>query len=129
MKDEHFNMKIAIPAENGRLHSHFGGCREFAIVEVDSTTKRTVRSEILPAPEHQPGLFPRWLHEQGVQVVIAGGIGHRALLSFAQHGVMVRAGAAGSTVEALVAEFLAGKLEEPPADCGHHDHHDHHPEH
>ena len=52
-------MKIAIPIENGHLNSHFGGSRQFAIVEVDPNTKATLRSETLPAPEHQPGVFPR----------------------------------------------------------------------
>jgi predicted Fe-Mo cluster-binding NifX family protein len=31
------------------------------------------------APEHQPGLLPLWLKERGVNVVIAGGIGSRAM--------------------------------------------------
>jgi predicted Fe-Mo cluster-binding NifX family protein len=30
-------MKIAIPVENGRLNSHFGGSRHFALIEVDPT--------------------------------------------------------------------------------------------
>ncbi|MHC1763710.1 MAG: NifB/NifX family molybdenum-iron cluster-binding protein [Verrucomicrobiia bacterium] len=119
-------MKIALPAENGRLHGHFGGCREFAVVEVDPTMQRIVHSEVLPAPEHQPGLFPRWLRAKGVQVVVAGGIGHRALANFAQHGITVFAGLAGSPVEALVADFLAGRLTEPPAGCDHHGDHHHH---
>ncbi len=122
------SMKIAIPAENGRMHGHFGGCREFALVEVDQANQRIVRSEAMPAPDHQPGLFPRWLRSQGVQVVIAGGIGHRALANFAQHGITVCAGPVGSPVEALVADFLSGKLTEPPAGCEHHGDH-HHPHH
>ena len=32
-------MRIAIPVENGRLNSHFGGSRQFAIVEADPNTK------------------------------------------------------------------------------------------
>ena len=67
-------MKVAIPVENGRLNSHFGGSRQFALIEVDQDTKTVLRSETLPAPEHQPGLFPRWLREQGVQVLLAGGL-------------------------------------------------------
>ena len=51
-----------------------------------------MRSETLPAPKHEPGAFPRWLHSLGVQVVIAGGIGQRALVLFAQQGINVVAG-------------------------------------
>jgi predicted Fe-Mo cluster-binding NifX family protein len=117
-------MKIAIPVENGRLNSHFGGSRHFALMEVDQNTKTILRSETLPAPEHKPGLFPRWLREHGVQVVIAGGIGQRALEIFAQNGIAVRAGQPDASVETLVAAYLRGQLVETPAGCSHH--HDHH---
>jgi len=117
-------MKIAIPVENGRLNSHFGGTRHFALIEVDPEAKTTLRSETLPAPEHQPGAFPRWLREQNVQVVIAGGIGQRALAIFAQNGIQVLAGQPDAPVEALVAAYLAGQLVQAPAGCAHHD--DHH---
>lgn len=119
-------MKIAIPIENGRLHGHFGGCRQFAVVEVNVKTHAVLHSEILPAPEHQPALFPRWLREQGVRAVIAGGIGHLALAHFAHCGITVRAGAAEASVEALVADFLAGRLTAAPDACDHHDHHHDH---
>lgn len=103
-------MKIALPTEDGHLHEHFGGCRHFALMEVNAETKETLRTEMVSAPEHQPGLFPRWLRAQGVEVVIVGGVGRRALANFAQHGVSVRAGLAGESVEAQVTAFLEGRL-------------------
>ena len=124
-------MKIAIPIENGRLHAHFGGSRQFAVIEVDPTTKSIRRSEVIPAPEHQPGLFPRWLRQQGVQLVIAGGIGRRALDIFAHHGITIRAGAPEAPVEQLVTAYLEGQLTSTPEGCerhGHHHHHHHKPE-
>lgn len=123
-------MKIAIPIENGRLNSHFGGSRHFALIEVDENTKTVLRSETLPAPEHQPGAFPRWLREQNVQVVIAGGIGQRALSIFAQNGIQVRAGQPDAPAEALIAAYLAGQLVQTSEGCTHHhDHHEHDHEH
>lgn len=119
-------MKIAIPIENGRLHGHFGGCRQFALVETDPDKKLALRTDMVSAPEHQPGLFPRWLREQGVQVVIAGGIGRRALANFAHHGIAVRAGMADAPVAALVDAYLKGELTVTPAGCDHHGHHHHH---
>jgi len=119
-------MKIAIPHENGRLHGHFGGCREFALVQVDPEKKVALRTDLLPAPEHKPGAFPRWLREQGVEVVIAGGIGQRALANFAHHGITVRAGTADASVEQLVAAYLHGQLTATPDGCEHHGHHHHH---
>ena len=124
-------MIIAIPVENGRLHGHFGGCREFALVEVDEDKRLTLNTTIVSPPEHQPGLFPRWLREQGVQVVIAGGIGRRALAIFAEQGIAVRAGAADASIAPLVASYLGGQLTETPDSCeihGDHHHHHHHGE-
>ena len=122
-------MEIAIPHDNGRLHGHFGGCREFALVEVDRENKVALRTEIVPAPEHQPGLFPRWLREQGVEVVIAGGIGRRALAIFAEHGITVRAGLPAAGLAELVAAYLNGQLTLTPDGCEHHDEHGHHHHH
>lgn len=122
-------MKIAIPHVNGRLHGHFGGCREFALVEGDPQTKAALRTEIVRAPAHQPGLFPRWLREQGVEVVIAGGIGRRALALFAQQGIVVRAGTPETSVIELVTADLNGQLTATPDGCEHHGEHEHEHEH
>jgi len=119
-------MKIAIPVEGERLSPHFGGASLFSIVEVDPVTKTILRSEALPPPEHQPGAFPVWLRQQGVTVVIAGGIGQRALALFAQQGITVRAGQPGAPAMDLVREFLSGNLNSAPDGCaGHGHHHDH----
>jgi ATP-binding protein involved in chromosome partitioning len=123
-------MKIAIPVENGRLHSHFGGTTHFAVVEADSESKTTVRTEILPAPEHQPGAFPKWLRQQSVNVLIAGGIGRRALDIFEKQGIKVVAGSPGEPIEKLIESYLKGELATAPQGCEHHHHHhDHHHDH
>jgi len=119
-------MKIAIPVENGRLNSHFGGSRHFALIEVDPSTKATLRTETLPAPEHVPGAFPRWLQSLGVELVIVGGVGQRALAIFARHGINVVAGVPDQPVEALVAAYLNGQLTGKPEGCAHHEHHHEH---
>jgi predicted Fe-Mo cluster-binding NifX family protein len=126
------HMKIAIPHENGRLHGHFGGCREFALIDLDTEKKVALRTEVLPAPDHQPGAFPRWLREKGVEVVIAGGIGKRALEIFSRHGITVRAGTPDARIQDLVASFLSGQLTASPEGCEHHGHdhgHSHHHHH
>jgi predicted Fe-Mo cluster-binding NifX family protein len=119
-------MKIAIPCENGRLHSHFGGANQFAIVDVQSNA--IAKSEVLPAPEHVPGAFPKWVREQGAEVVIAGGIGARALNVFAQHGIKVVAGIPGETIEKQIEAYLSGQATGAPQGCTHHgdEHHHHH---
>lgn len=114
-------MKIAIPTKHGQLHGHFGGCRLFTLIEVDPSSRSVLRSEALPAPDHQPGVFPEWLARQGVQAVIVAGIGQPALEHLARLGIQVRAARPPAAVEELVTAFLAGRLTERPSGCDHHE--------
>ena len=116
-------MKIAIPITDGRLEAHFGGCTRFALVEADPASKVVLSTRIIAAPPHAPGLFPRWLREQGANAVIVGGIGQRALDIFAEQGIEVRSGQPGTPVPELVAGYLAGLLGAAPGGCAHHGHH------
>jgi predicted Fe-Mo cluster-binding NifX family protein len=119
-------VRLAIPVADGRLHGHFGGCREFALVEADPVARTVLNTKVVPAPQHQPGLFPLWLREQGVTVVIAGGIGRRALKAFGDYGITVRAGPPDTPVATLAEAFLNGQLTEAPNGCEHHGHHHEH---
>lgn len=112
-------MKIAIPLTAGRLSDHFGHCDEFALIEADSTSKQIVSQTRVIPPPHEPGALPRWLHAQGVHVVIAGGMGPRALNLFAECGIAVHGGPASSTPEDLVREYLDGALAGGKPVCGH----------
>jgi predicted Fe-Mo cluster-binding NifX family protein len=103
-------MKIAIPVTGDTLNPHFGHCEKFAIVEVDPNTKGITATTELLAPEHQPGLLPPWLKERGVTVVIAGGMGARALSLFQQASIEVITGAPAESVAALVRKYLEGSL-------------------
>jgi hypothetical protein len=59
------HMKIAIPVTGDSLNPHFGHCEKFAFVEVDSKIREVIATTEIPAPEHQPGLLPRWLWSAG----------------------------------------------------------------
>jgi predicted Fe-Mo cluster-binding NifX family protein len=88
-------IRLAMPVNAGRLHDHFGGSREFALVDLDLNEQTVYATTIVPAPPHQPGLFPRWLRQLGVNTVVAGGIGKRAIELFTRHNITVRAGRTG----------------------------------
>ena len=118
-------MKIAIPLTAGRLSAHFGHCEQFALVEVDSATKQVRQQTLVTPPPHEPGLLPRWLAEQGVEVVIAGGMGRRALDLFAENKIAVHGAAAADSTEALVRAFLDQTLGNTEPTCGHDHTHDH----
>jgi predicted Fe-Mo cluster-binding NifX family protein len=116
------NLKIAIPVADGRLDGHFGGCTQFALVEADRERKAILSTQTVAAPPHAPGVFPRWLHRQGVSAVIVGGIGRHALDLFAQQSIEVRAGRPGASVEELVTSYLNGALTGAPVGCAGHGH-------
>ncbi len=119
-------IRLAMPVADGRLHDHFGGSREFALLDIDLADQTVFATTIVPAPPHQPGLFPRWLRQLGVNTIVAGGIGQRAIDLFARHNITVRAGQPGTRVEVIAAAFLSGQLERAPEPCAHHGHqHDH----
>lgn len=112
-------MKIAIPMADGRLAMHFGHCEQFALVEVDDATRKPTQTEMLIPPPHEPGVLPRWLHEQGANLIIAGGMGGRALQLFAQNDIQVIVGAPVDTPENLVAAYLNGTLASGTNACDH----------
>jgi len=116
---EERTMKIAIPLADGRLSMHFGHCEEFALIEVDPETKQVVATERLTPPAHEPGVLPRWLHENGADVIIAGGMGSRAQGLFTQSGIAVVVGAPPEPADALVAAYLNGTLESGQNVCDH----------
>jgi len=128
-------MRIALPVKCNRLHDHFGGAAQFALLEVDPKTSRILHKTVLDAPEHVPGAFPRWLHELGVKAVIVGGIGRRALALLNRHGIDVRTGTPHGVVEELVKAYLRGALEQTSEECIHPEHdaphgrHEHHHRH
>ena len=112
-------MKIAIPLADGRLSMHLGHCQEFALVEVDEEKKEIVERETIPAPEHQPGLLPRWLHERGANVIISGGMGSRAQSLFAENNIKVVVGAPSIEPERILTDYLNGSLTTGENMCDH----------
>ncbi len=111
-------MKIALPVADGQLCMHFGHCQAFAVVEVDDNGN-IVNTEMLTPPAHQPGVLPPWVAEQGAGLVIAGGMGARAINLFNQAGVDVIVGAPPAPPEKLVSDYLAGKLQTSDNACDH----------
>ena len=110
-------LKIAIPAVDGRLLGHFGESRHFALVEAGRQSRAIVRTQFIETPPHEPGSLPRWLREQGVQVVIAANIGQRALDNLVYHDIEVWIGQPGAPVNNLVAGYLGGHMPRMLSGC------------
>jgi len=103
-------MKIAIPTVDGILCPHFGHCQQFAVLNVDPETKLITESEMLTPPPHEPGVLPAWLSQMGCNIIIAGGMGGRAIDMFQRNGITVVMGAANEKPEEIVMAYLNGKL-------------------
>jgi len=112
-------MKIAIPLANGQLAMHFGHCERFALIDVDADAKKITKSDEVTPPPHEPGLLPKWLAERGVNLIIAGGMGQRALMLFAENNIRVIVGADAETPENLVADYFAGTMQLSGNVCDH----------
>jgi predicted Fe-Mo cluster-binding NifX family protein len=117
-------MIVAVPTRDGRFCPHFGGAEAFSLFTVDEVSGSIVaRSEGAP-PEHARGVFPVFLRQQGVHVVLAGGMGQRASGIFAHNGIDVVLGVDGDDPEAMVRQYLAGTLASTGELCHDHGHHD-----
>ena len=103
-------MRYAVPISGGVVASHFGHCEEFALFDVDENSKKILRRGYVSSPGHQPGLLPDWLAKQDVSLVIASGMGSRALSLFQQKRIGVVTGIIESNPEKVVQSYLNGKL-------------------
>lgn len=99
---------FAIPVVQGKLCAHFGHCEQFVLIETENG-KILGKSAHTPPP-HEPGVLPKWLHEQGAHIIIAGGMGSRAQGLFHENGVKVVTGAPVDSPESLVNQYLSGSL-------------------
>jgi len=112
-------IRVAIPLCEGVLTLHFGHCEKFALVDVDPDLNVIVGTTSVKPPPHEPGLLPGWLAGQGVNLVIAGGMGGRAQQLFSEAGVKVIVGAPSAEPERVVMDFLAGSLVTGANVCDH----------
>jgi len=109
--------RIAIPLENGILCEHFGHCEVFYIADVINGEVAN-ETHIVP-PEHEPGLYPAWVSEQGVTLVIAGGMGEKAKILFKKENVDLLVGATKKEPRQLVEDFIKGELVIGQNSCNH----------
>ena len=110
-------MKFAIPTLNNEITAHFGHCDKFAIVE--TTDNKIINEEIVSPPEHQPGSYPKFLAEKGVDVIIAGGMGQKAQVLFTQNNIKVHLGVISGTARKLVEDHINNQLRTGGNLCDH----------
>ena len=102
---------------NDSLTAHFGHCEKFAIVETENGSVISVN--YLTPPVHQPGVYPAFLAEQGVNTVISGGMGMKAQNLFAMNNIEVCVGVLSGSPQELVELYLSDELQTGQNLCDH----------
>lgn len=124
-------MLIAVPSDapgglDARISEHFGHSDVFTVVQVDGDQVGTVT--LIPNQSHEQGgcMAPVLLLKQnGVDALVAGGMGMRPLSGFQEQGIAVHFREDATTVREAIDLMLAGKCREFGAQhtCGGHDGH------
>jgi predicted Fe-Mo cluster-binding NifX family protein len=108
-------MRIAVSAETKQglgsvVSPHFGRCPHYILVDVEGHDVAGIQEVDSPFyGHHQPGQVPGFIHSLGADVMLAGGMGGRALMFFEQYGIEGVTGAYG-TVRQSVERYLGGQL-------------------
>jgi len=108
-------MRIAITSEStagleSPVSYHFGRCPYYTIVEVEDG--QVTKGLVVPntgAAGHSAGELPALIKQYGVNVLLTGGMGRRAVDFFTQYGIEVVTGAKGTVRDALDLYF-SGQL-------------------
>ncbi len=113
---------------NGEVSMHFGRCRYYTLVEVEADRIGDARCVENPHYDnHQPGVMPAYIHGLGADVILAGGMGPKAVNMFHGFGMDVATGAVGQVgkvVEAYLKGLVSGIVpcnHDHDDSCGGHD--------
>ncbi|KAF2956913.1 NifB/NifX family molybdenum-iron cluster-binding protein [Marinitoga sp. 38H-ov] len=117
-------MKIAIPlienlGKESRISDHFGRAPYFGLIEYNGNYELEIIEN--PLVVHKPGEVPTFMKENGINLVIAKGMGERGYLILKKFGIEVIRGANG-TIDEIMTLFKENKLK----DIEFHNHHEHH---
>jgi predicted Fe-Mo cluster-binding NifX family protein len=117
-------MKIAVPvSNNNQVDSHFGHCEFYSVFTVSDKNEivdvQTIESvQGCGCKSNIAGV----LAEQGVTVMLAGGIGGGAINVLNSAGIEVIRGCSGNATK-LVEQFVEGLVEDSGSSCQQHEHH------
>jgi predicted DNA-binding protein (UPF0251 family)/predicted Fe-Mo cluster-binding NifX family protein len=118
-EDQGETMIVAVPYLQGDVNAHFGSTQSFLVAEgVDGKVGRTTIFEVQGMQHNHSGIAG-FLKEQGVEVILAGGMGAPMQQALKLQGFELYCGVSGPAVAAVEA-FLRGDIEQSESTCGHH---------
>lgn len=109
-------MRIAIARTGNEASQHFGYSDNFMIYDIEGN--KVVKETILQNPGHEPGFLPKYLKENNVDVIIAGGMGGKAKELFQSFDIQTITGLTG-TVDNILQSFLNNTLVGTNESCNH----------
>ena len=116
--------KIAIPVtRTNQLDSHFGHCEFYGIYTI-SEKNEIIDIELLRS-EHGCGCksnIASILSNNGVTIMLAGGIGSGAIDVLNNQGIQVLRGCSGNATD-VVNQFIEGKIIDSGVSCLQNEHH------
>ncbi|MEG2199723.1 MAG: P-loop NTPase, partial [Anaerovorax sp.] len=111
--------KIAVPYENGEIFQHFGHAEQFKLFEIEDG--KITNTQLISSDCGGHGALAGFLENNGVSVLICGGIGGGAKVALSQANITVLAGVSGNADE-QVNIYLDGNLAfNANATCDHHE--------
>ncbi len=113
-------MKIAIAVDQSQAANHFGHCQFFVVYEVDNCEIKD--ESIIENPPHKKDFLPGFLKEKGINLVITGNIGQRAINLLEGFDIEVITGATGSSKD-IIQKFLNDELVSTNSGCTEHENH------
>lgn len=116
-------MRIAVTFDNGEVFQHFGKTEQFKLYQVEDG--KILSSQLLDSNGSGHGALAELLANNGVDVLICGGIGNGAQSALSDAGIEICAGAQGNT-DAAVEAYLKGELVNAGVTCDHHHDEEHH---
>lgn len=118
-------MIVAVPHLQGSVNAHFGSTREFLIATVAGDKVEQTALYQIQGMQHNHAGIAGFLREQGVEVILAGGMGAPMQQALKQAGFEVYCGVSGPVVPAVEA-FARGEIEQSEVACSHHQGEHHH---
>ncbi len=104
---------------DGEMSMHFGRCPAYVVTYI-TDDNQVEKTEVVDNPyfgQHVPGQVPAFIKSLGADVIIAGGMGPKAIEIFQGFGIDVATGVGGNVGNVLQA-YLDGKIS-GAAGCGH----------
>jgi len=101
-------MRIALPIADGKFSLHYGRAQALRLYDIDQDKGIATSLGERPYPDSGTCSAGAWVAEQGVEVLLAGGLGGGAAQGMAKHGIKVLAGVQEENPEKVLESFLSG---------------------